>query len=97
MLLVNNFQTKVMVKTKHGDTPLHRSIWSGSPKVGQFLLSVEPKLIDERNNNGETALHLACRENDWLSAIMLINSGADDKILNNVMFYQFVILILFHG
>lgn len=48
--------------TNHdGETPLHAAILTGAPDTVLFLLeTLDAQAIDQANNHGQTALHIAC-------------------------------------
>lgn len=69
-----------------GDGPLHRAASMEHHECLRILLthskSKEIILIDSQNNQGNTALHLACECNDATGAFMLIDHGASIELTN---------------
>lgn len=69
-----------------GDGPLHRAASMEHHECLRILLthskSKEIILIDLQNNQGNTALHLACECNDATGAFMLIDHGASIELAN---------------
>lgn len=69
-----------------GDGPLHRAASMEHHECLRILLT-HPKSkdiisIDAQNNQGNTALHLACECNDATGAFMLIDHGASTELTN---------------
>lgn len=69
-----------------GDTPLHRVASMEQNECLRILLT-HPKSsgiisIDAQNKQGNTALHLACENDDANSALLLIDHGASVEIQN---------------
>lgn len=69
-----------------GDGPLHRAASMEHHECLRILLthpkSKEIILIDSQNNQGNTALHLACECNDATGAFILIDHGASIELTN---------------
>lgn len=69
-----------------GDTPLHRVASMEHHECLRILLTHSKSTsiisIDAQNNQGNTALHLACDCDDLTGALMLIDHGASTEILN---------------
>ena len=64
-----------------GNTPLHRSAACGKLKAMQLLMKsqtkMKKKLVDVRNNGGETPLLLACQGDHRQCAVVLVAEGAN--------------------
>jgi len=66
-----------------GANALHRGVATHTPsllkasdKIVELLLPLMNS-VDARNKYGETALHIACIENNEISAVRLVRAGAD--------------------
>lgn len=57
----------------------------GSKQSGSQLIPTEllKSLINEKNSDGQTLLYLACRNNNLELYNLLINKGANEKIIND--------------
>ena len=82
-LLQHNCKQYIFHKTNSGDTPLHVAAMNGFTHVVSLLLDYGAK-FNERNNNGETPLFLACEKSSPLPLIEnLVKHGADVNIPDN--------------
>lgn len=67
-----------------GNTPLHQAAFNGQTEIVRSLLSSLPDIIDVMNDEGETALAIACMNGNLAVASLLIEAGADvNKTLLN--------------
>ncbi|RQP21406.1 ankyrin repeat domain-containing protein [Piscinibacter terrae] len=63
-----------------GEPTLHEAVRSGNAEVVQLVLASGAS-IDEQNNLGETALHLAAGDDDRLAALeLLLKAGANPAV-----------------
>ncbi|KAL7069875.1 hypothetical protein ACQ4LE_010880 [Meloidogyne hapla] len=63
---------------ERGATPLHRAASKGNKRTVNLLLGYKNKLqINLVNREGDTALHLACEDDQQEVAILLANCGAN--------------------
>ena len=80
ILLQHNCKQYIFQKNNSGDTPLHDAAKNGFTHIVSLLLDYGAKL-NERNNDGETPLFLACQKSSPLPLIEnLIKHGADVNI-----------------
>lgn len=63
--------------------PIHEAARKGDAKKVQALLQADPKLVGDRDKNGDTPLHLACLHGQLAAARVLIDAGADVNAKNN--------------
>ncbi len=63
--------------------PIHDAARKGDAKKIQALLQADPKLVADRDKNGDTPLHLACLHGQLAAAQVLIGAGADVNAKNN--------------
>ncbi|XP_060585823.1 inversin-like isoform X2 [Ruditapes philippinarum] len=69
-----------------GNTPLHHAASSGNPNIVKFLGELFVKFgldIDTRNKLGYTALLLACRHGNFVSAHFLLSEGQASPALRD--------------
>ena len=64
---------------KNGGTPLH---WATTKEVVAALLELGC-LIDARNFNGETALHVMVQRDRFECVVTLLSHGADPNLVDN--------------
>lgn len=62
--------------------PIHDAARKGDAKKVKLLLASDPKLVNDRDNNGDTPLHLAALHNQLAVAQDLLNAGADVNAKN---------------
>ncbi|CAF0808639.1 unnamed protein product [Didymodactylos carnosus] len=67
---------------KAGNTPLHWGAYGGYVECLKLLLPLSASIINQRNNVGDTPLHLACWKNHAPIVQMLLDSRADKNIRN---------------
>lgn len=73
----------INVVDNRGSTPLHRAASKGNLDVVKLFMAHKDKLkIDIKDAYGNTPLHLACEEDRQDEAMLLVENGADPKILN---------------
>lgn len=65
---------------KNGGTPLH---WATTKEVVTALLELGC-LIDARNFNGETALHVMVQRDRFECVVTLLSHGADPNLVDNL-------------
>ena len=63
-------------------TPLHYAA-EGFPEVVSLLCEHAMDLVDAKNADGDTPLHLACISQSYDSALQLLQTAADPNIENN--------------
>lgn len=63
-----------------GDNILAMSIKAGSEGSTDFILDNYPEIIDKRNKEKETPLHVAIKEKKFKLALKLIDKGADPNL-----------------
>ena len=62
--------------------PIHDAARKGDSKKVAALLTADPKIVNDRDNNGDTALHIAALHNQLAVALALLNAGADVNAKN---------------
>jgi len=62
--------------------PIHDAARKGDAKKVKALLAADPKIINDRDSNGDTALHLAALHNQLTIAQELLDAGADVNAKN---------------
>lgn len=73
----------VNIRDKRGDTCLHRLASLGRVELIKVLLNKIPKPnLDAQNAEGNTALHIACEDDEVSSALLLLDHGASVDIEN---------------
>ena len=75
----------VNCKGRNGNTPLHVSTRCIYPQIVQFLIDVHKCNINLQNDDGDTALHLACKNGTYRMACILqylIESKCDLSVPN---------------
>lgn len=63
--------------------PIHDAARKGDAKKIKALLQADPKLVADRDKNGDTPLHVACRHGQLAAVQVLIDAGADVNARNN--------------
>lgn len=63
--------------------PIHDAARKGDVKKLKELLQSDPKLISDRDSNGDTPLHVAALHGQLAAAQALIDAGADVNAKNN--------------
>lgn len=81
--LIKNKPYVLWFKDSEGNTPLHLSIGLETNRVLKTLVSLNSIDMNLKNNDGQTALHLAASQKKIDKAIFLIKNGADALIRNN--------------
>lgn len=64
-------------KNSSGNTPLHQAVWNNEAEVVGALLKINTIDINAINDQGDSALVLACMQNNLRIAQQLINADAD--------------------
>jgi ankyrin repeat protein len=62
--------------------PIHDAARKGDAKKVKELLAADPKIINDRDSNGDTALHIAALHNQLAVAQALLDAGADVNAKN---------------
>lgn len=62
--------------------PIHDAARKGDAKKVAAILAADPKVVNDRDNNGDTALHIAALHNQLAVAQALLNAGADVNAKN---------------
>jgi ankyrin repeat protein len=62
--------------------PIHDAARKGDAKKVKALLVADPKLVNDRDSNGDTPLHAASLHNQLAVAQVLLDSGADVNAKN---------------
>src|SRR5690606_17035215 len=79
-------------KSSLGNTPLHQAVWNNEAEVVNELLKDNNININTLNDQGDSALVLACMQNNLRIAQQLINAGADLQLNrldgNSVLHYS---------
>lgn len=80
--LVERGQADLNARNAKGDTPLHRAVETGMPKLVKALLAAgaDPRA---RAKDGETALHLAALHPEPAFTELLLAAGADPRARNS--------------
>ncbi len=63
--------------------PIHDAARKGDANKIKALLQADPKLVADRDRNGDTPLHVACLHGQLAAAQVLIDAGADVNAKNN--------------
>jgi ankyrin repeat protein len=63
--------------------PIHDAARKGDANKIKALLQADPKLVTDRDKNGDTPLHVACLHGQTAAAQALIDAGADVNAKNN--------------
>lgn len=63
--------------------PIHDAARKGDANKIKALLLADPKLVADRDKNGDTPLHTACLHGQLAAAQVLIDAGADVNAKNN--------------
>lgn len=63
--------------------PIHDAARKGDAKKVKELLAADPKVANERDKNGDTALHVAALHNQFGVAQALLEAGADPNAKNS--------------
>ncbi len=78
--LINN-GANLQYRNAIGMMPLHYAAMYGNASLVSYYLSLDPTLLDERNDKGMTALHIATFEGFQYTALLLLGGyGADQTI-----------------
>ena len=62
--------------------PIHDAARKGDAKKVAVLLAADPKIVNDHDNNGDTALHIAALHNQLAVAQALLDAGADVNAKN---------------
>ncbi len=65
------------IKSKKKSTPLHFAARRGNDEIVKVLLEHPKVHVDDKDNSGKTALHLACSEGHSKVCQLLLKFGAD--------------------
>ncbi|KAK3252338.1 hypothetical protein CYMTET_38372 [Cymbomonas tetramitiformis] len=71
-LLARSHRPAIRCQDQHGNFPLHVAMMRDKPEIAKTLLQYGAK-IDERNYEGQTALHLACYQGNARVAQLVID------------------------
>lgn len=71
-----------VVDLRAQQTPLHRAVAKGYTAFCQLLIDANAS-VNQRDRLGNTPLHLAAEEGHGDIVILLLENGADPKLLNN--------------
>eukprot|EP01091_Cochliopodium_minus_P014082 TRINITY_DN470_c0_g2_i1.p1 TRINITY_DN470_c0_g2~~TRINITY_DN470_c0_g2_i1.p1 ORF type:complete len:1824 (-),score=771.42 TRINITY_DN470_c0_g2_i1:113-5584(-) len=73
----------------YGRTALHWAVYNNNPKVVSILLQLDNgKMLDIKDNQGITALHIAAAHHEFTESLkILLEAGADLEIKDNVSGY----------
>jgi len=63
--------------------PIHYAARKGDVKKVKALLAADPKLVSDKDSNGDTALHQAALHGQLAVVQVLIDAGADVNAINN--------------
>jgi ankyrin repeat protein len=63
--------------------PIHDAARKGDANKIKALLQADPKLVSDRDKNGDTPLHVACLHGQMAAVQVLIDAGADVNAKNN--------------
>jgi ankyrin repeat protein len=63
--------------------PIHDAARKGDLKKVKALIAADPKIVNDRDNNGDTPLHQAALHNQFAVAQALIEAGADVNAKNS--------------
>src|SRR3954465_12531534 len=63
--------------------PIHDAARKGDAKKIQALLQQDPKLVSDKDSNGDTPLHIACLHAQVAAAQALLDAGADVNAKNS--------------
>lgn len=72
----------INVKDKRGDTSIHRLASLGRSELLKIFLNKCTPNLNAQNAEGNTALHIACEDNEVACALLLVENKADLSILN---------------
>lgn len=77
-MLLHKSSTTVNARDVYGESPLHSLIYNdqNAPEIIRRLIGRGAD-ASARNNQGQTALHLACSEGSLCSVTALVEKGAD--------------------
>ncbi len=84
LLLLSLPNIRLDLVTIAGQTPLHTAVIGGNQDAAEALLLKQPSLINVRDNDGNTALHLALRFRKIGFVQLLLQKGANKIIQNNL-------------
>ena len=86
--LIRSAQLVIFLALLGGSTaalcgPIHDAARKGDANKIKALLQADPKLVADRDKNGDTPLHMACLHGQMAAAQALIDAGADVNAKNN--------------
>lgn len=81
LLLSHNVDS--LTVNKQGNSTLHKASDHGYSELSEMLLGVQPALLNLKNFQGDTPLHLAVRSNYTDVVVSLMRRGASLAIRNN--------------
>jgi len=80
--LVVQKRVNVNARDANGETPLHRAVERGMPRLSKMLIDTGAN-VRARSKHGETPLHLAALHADPVLAELLLAAGADANARND--------------
>jgi ankyrin repeat protein len=80
--LVVDKKVNVNARNAEGETPLHRAVERGMPRLTKLLIDAGAN-VRARSKHGETPLHLAALHADPILVEMLLAAGADPNARND--------------
>lgn len=80
-LLDNNFN--MLISNRFLDTPLHFALQNNNISKEIMAKLIYKSDLNSKNTNGETALHLICKNNDWKNYNKILNTKELDIFAEN--------------
>jgi hypothetical protein len=77
---LDNKKIPTSVRAPNGDTTLMCSVRAGQINSARLVLIKSPKVINEANQRGQTALHIAIIEGNYSLVKLLLTMGADINV-----------------
>ena len=86
LILLLDHNADINLTNNNGFNSLHHAALRGNPSAMRVLLSKLPRpwIVDEKKDDGYTALHLSCLNNHIEVAEMLVHTGKANMDLQNV-------------
>ncbi len=82
--LLLDYKANIQAVDNEHNTVLHHAANAGSTKIVEELIKINPEImIDAKNKEGQTPLHLAGKNNDISTVEALLRAGADVTIKDN--------------